>query len=83
MERPVGVSVTMALVSYPNFHAPLFQVVEYGDEVAQAAAKPVEFPDNQRVAGFEFLKTAEKGRALGGCTRQAVILEGGFAAGLL
>ena len=28
--------------------------------------KSVELPDDERVAGFEFLQTAEQGRALGG-----------------
>ena len=41
-----------------EFDAPVFQVVEHGYQVAQAAAQPV-----------EFLQTAEKGRAIGGRSR--------------
>jgi hypothetical protein len=31
-----------------ELHAPAFQVVEHGYQVAQAAARPVELPDNER-----------------------------------
>ena len=52
-----------------EFHASLFQVVEHGYQVAQAAALAVELPHDDRVAVFEFLQTAEQGRAAASARR--------------
>jgi hypothetical protein len=53
----------------------LFQVVEHAYQVAQAAAKPVEFPDNKRIAALEFLEATQEGRAVADGSRKAVIPE--------
>jgi hypothetical protein len=62
-----------------EFHAPMFQVVEHGYQVAQAAAQPVEFPDYERVAALKFLQTTDQGRAIANGSRQAIIPEHFFA----
>jgi hypothetical protein len=48
-----------------EFDAALLEVVEHGDQVAQAAAQAVKFPDNERVAVLQCLEATEQGRALG------------------
>ena len=40
------------------------EVVEHRYQIAKAAAQPVELPHDERVAVFQFLQAAEKGRAL-------------------
>jgi hypothetical protein len=62
MARPVGVSVSSASVT--KIRTTLFQVVEHGYQVAQAAAQPVELPHGERVAVFQFLQATEQDRAL-------------------
>ena len=52
-----------------EFNAALFEFVEHGYQVAQAAAQAVELPYNQDVARCELLETAEQGGALGGRAR--------------
>jgi len=40
------------------------QIVQHGDQVAQAAAQPVQFPNDEGIAWLKRLETAEQGRAL-------------------
>jgi hypothetical protein len=72
MARPVGVEVSM-----------LPEVVEHRYQIAETAAQPVELQHNERVAVFQLLEAAQKGRALGGGSRYSLILEHGLASGLL
>jgi hypothetical protein len=65
MARPVGVSVSICSVRERNFDAPLPEVVEQVDQIAQAAAQAVKFPDSERVAVLQCLEATEQGRALG------------------
>ena len=44
----------------PKMYAPLMEVIEHADEVAQAAGQAVEFPDNQRVAVLQCLEATEQ-----------------------
>jgi hypothetical protein len=46
-----------------EFDAALPEVVEHGDQVAQAAAQAVEFPDEERVAVLQCLEATEQGWA--------------------
>jgi hypothetical protein len=59
------------------------QIVQHGDEVTQAAAEPVEFPDNEGIAWAERFEATDEGRALGGRAREALVLENRFASGFL
>jgi hypothetical protein len=64
MARPVGVAVSIASVSEWNFYATGAEIIEHRYQVAQAAAQPVELPNNQRVAVFQLLEATEQGGAL-------------------
>jgi hypothetical protein len=66
-----------------EFHATGAEVVEHRYQVAQTAAQPVELPHNKGVAVFQPLQAAEQGRALRRGSRYSLILEDGFAPGLL
>src|SRR6516165_3983027 len=59
------------------------EVVEHGEQVAQAAGQPVELPHHKRVPVIERLQTAEKSRALRGGSRYALVLEDFLASGPL
>src|ERR1017187_6533778 len=48
-----------------EFDAALLEVVKHGDQIAQAAAQAVKFPDDERVAVLQCLEATEQGRALG------------------
>ena len=58
-----------ALKAYP----PRLDVVQDVQEVAHAAAEPVEFPDRQRVAMLQGFKATGEGRALRRRAAEAVI----------
>src|SRR5215831_2249568 len=47
-----------------EFHATFAQVVEHGYQVAQAAASPVEFPDDEGVTGPKFFQAIAQDRAV-------------------
>ena len=82
-ERPIALNkLDGAEAARAECYAALFQVVEQGNQVAQAAAKPVELPDNQRVAGLQLVQATEQGRALGRCAGQPVIAEDVTASGV-
>jgi hypothetical protein len=59
MARPVGVSVSIASVEGTEFHASVFQIVQHGYRIAQAAAQSVELSYYERVAVVELLRTAQ------------------------
>jgi hypothetical protein len=46
-------------------NAALFQVIEDRDQVAQAAAEPIQFPHRQAIATIKRFEATEQGRALG------------------
>jgi len=48
--------------------AAFFEIVGHDDEIPHVARKPVQLPDHERIAGFEFLQTAAQGRAVGGAS---------------
>jgi hypothetical protein len=61
--RRVGVDVFRKRT---EFNPALFEFVEHGYQVAQAAAQAVKLPYDQGVARFELLETTEQDGALGG-----------------
>jgi len=64
-----------------KFDATLPEVVEHGDQVAQAAAQAVKFPDNERIPVLECLEATEQGRVLRRGSQQTLILENGANSG--
>ena len=61
----------------------MFQVIEHRDEVAQAAAQPVQLPHNERVAVLYGFQATRQGRTLRGCSRNAFVFEDRLAPGAL
>ena len=66
-----------------ELHAALLELVEHVDEIREAPAEPVELPDDQRIAGLQGLEAPEQGRALRRGSRDSLVFEHGFTAGLL
>ena len=56
-----------------KFHATGAEVLEHRYQVAQTAAQPVELPNDERIAVFQFLQTAQKGTALRRGSRQSLV----------
>jgi hypothetical protein len=66
-----------------EFHPTGAEIVEHRYQVTKAAAQPVELPHDEGVAVFQFLKAAEKGRALRRGSRQARVFKQNFTSGFL
>ena len=47
-----------------EFHTTGAEIIEHRNQIAQAAAQPVELPHDQRVTGPERLEATREGRAL-------------------
>ena len=56
-----------------EFDPALFEVVEHGYQVAQAAAYPVQLPDGERIAGLQSLDAALQGRAVDRGSRYSLV----------
>jgi hypothetical protein len=63
MARPVGVSGVDLLCEGTEFDAALPEVVKHGDQIAQAAAQSIKFPDGERIAVLQGLEATQQGRA--------------------
>jgi hypothetical protein len=61
-----------------EFQATGTEVIEHRYQVAQTTARPVELPDTQRVAVFQFPEAAEQGRAFRCGSRYSLAFEHGF-----